>query len=77
MTGRPGTARERLQAAWHGVRQPTLPSVAVLWQHPPSPDASIEKPCAAAWRGMLVDAQLKPPHLLRYSTDVRPAGHGP
>ena len=43
MSGRPGTANERLHAAQRTPHQPTLPSVAVLSQHPPSPDKSIEK----------------------------------
>merc|ERR1712091_428210 len=33
--------------------------------------------CVPCGLEVLVDAQLKPPRLLRYSTDVRPAGHGP
>ena len=78
MSGRPGMAHERLHAAWYAARQPALPSLLVLWQHPPTPDASIEKPVStAACGGVLVDVRLKPPRLLRCSTDVRPAGHGP
>ena len=37
MSGRPGMAHERLQAAWYAARQPALPSLLVLWQHPPNP----------------------------------------
>ena len=43
----------------------------------PAPTRAVAKPCAAARRGVLVDVRLKPPRLLRCSTDVRPAGHGP
>ena len=44
MSGRPGMAHERLQAAWRAARQPMLTSVLVLSQHPPSPNTCIEKP---------------------------------
>ena len=70
-------AHERLHASWRAAPQPTLSHVLMLKQQPPSHDMRMERPCASGWRGVRVDAQLKPSRLLWYSTDVRPAGHGP
>jgi hypothetical protein len=43
MSGRPGMAHERLQAAWYAALQPTLPSEVVLRQHPTSHRTCIER----------------------------------
>ena len=77
MAEQPGTTPERLQTGWYTVHQSSCSSSFALQRHLLRYDTGIESRVMSSCMVVHVDVQLKPSHLLRWSTDGRAAGHGP
>ena len=66
---------KRLQASWHAVHHSYWSASFALRRRGNRTTCGLERPSAAC-QGMHVGVHLKPPRVLRCSTDGRAAGHG-
>ena len=77
MSEQPGTAQQRLHTSWCTAHHSSCSSSFALQRHLLGYGTGIESREKLGQVVVHVNAQLKPARMLRCSSDVRAAGHGP